>query len=210
MLKIGIIDYGMGNLYSLGRALDRLGHAPRLITEVEALPSLTHLILPGVGSAGPAMARLRAGGWPDAIAQWMLDGRPLLGICLGFQLLFEASEENGGTECLGLLPGAVARFEPGLKVPHMGWNEAIPAPHSRLFAGLGRREFYFVHSYFPSDVLDDAIAASCDHGGEFTCAIEVPEDNLHGVQFHPEKSGWAGAQLLKNFLTAPARQEREP
>jgi glutamine amidotransferase len=210
MLKIGIIDYGMGNLYSLGRALDRLGHAPRLITEVEALPSLTHLILPGVGSAGPAMAKLREGGWPDAIAQWMLEGRPLLGICLGFQLLFDGSEENGGTEGLGLLPGRVVRFEPVLKVPHMGWNEALPVPESRLFSGLGRRDYYFVHSYFPEGLLDENIAATCDYGGEFVCAVESPEDNLHGVQFHPEKSGWAGAQLLKNFLTAPVRLEREP
>jgi glutamine amidotransferase len=197
---IGIIDYGMGNLYSLERALARLEAEPlRVATPAEAA-ECGHLILPGVGSAGPAMARLARAGWPDFLAQWTLDGNPLLGICLGFQLLFDGSEENGGTECLGLVPGRVARFEGEVKVPHMGWNEVTPRPGARLFQGITATDFYFVHSYYAADLLEPAAAATCDYGGEFVCAVEERDNPLFGAQFHPEKSGAAGARLLANYL----------
>lgn len=200
--RVGIIDYGMGNLYSLERALLRLKVEPARLADPARARDFTHLILPGVGSAGPAMARLDAAGWPDALAQWTLDEKPLLGICLGFQLLFDFSEENGGVEGLGLLPGSVARFADGVKIPHMGWNEVRPQPGARLFAGIGPADFYFVHGYFASDVLEQDAAAACDYGGEFTCAVEAPGQNLYGVQFHPEKSAAAGARLLNNYLVS--------
>ncbi len=198
--QIGIIDYGMGNLYSLERALARLEVESLRVTTPTEAAECSHLMLPGVGSAGPAMARLKQAGWADFLAEWTLGENPLLGICLGFQLLFDWSEENGGTECLGLVPGRIARFEGDVKVPHMGWNEVTPRPDARLFKGIARTDFYFVHGYYAADLLEPAVAATCDYGGAFVCAVEERDNHLFGVQFHPEKSGPAGAHLLANFL----------
>lgn len=200
-MTTAILDYGMGNLYSLERALERLGAVYFRAEAPDEIADADRLILPGVGSAGPAMAKLAAAGWPDFLAQWALDGRPLLGICLGFQLLFDASEENGGVECLGLLPGEVIRFRPGVKIPHMGWNDCVPSPRSRLFRGIDAADFYFVHSYRAEGVLEDEVAALSDHGGPFCAAVEATDSKVCGVQFHPEKSGDAGARLLQNFLS---------
>ena len=199
-MTLAVIDYGMGNLYSLERALDRLGAAHRRATTPGEAAEAERLILPGVGSAAPAMARLRAGGWPEFLTDWTTVGKPLLGICLGFQLLFESSEENGGTAGLGLLPGRVIRFRGAVKVPHMGWNDCHPAPAARLFAGLDPADFYFVHSYHADGVPADHQEATCDYGGEFIAAASAPGRPLFGVQFHPEKSGPAGATLLSNFI----------
>ncbi len=199
-MTVAIVDYGMGNLYSLERALERLGAVHFRAEAPDEIADADRLVLPGVGSAGPAMAKLRAAGWPDFLARWALDGKPLLGICLGFQLLFDASEENGGVECLGLLPGEVVRFKGGMKVPHMGWNDCVPAPRAKLFRAIGTADFYFVHSYRAEAALEEEVAAISDHGGPFCAAVEASDSKVCGVQFHPEKSGATGAALLRNFL----------
>lgn len=188
---IGIVDYGMGNLFSVSKALERLG-ADYFISG-ENLLAADALILPGVGSFRDAMERLPV----EAIKEFAATGKPLLGICLGMQLLFEKSEENGLTEGLGLLPGMVRRFPGGnYKVPHMGWNRLEFVRSSPLLKNLQEDYVYFVHSYFvePSEVC---IAKANYH--EPVSAI-VGRDNIFGMQFHPEKSSKLGIALLKNFL----------
>lgn len=188
---IGIVDYGMGNLFSVSKALERLD-ADYFISG-ENLLAADALILPGVGSFRDAMQRLPA----EAIKEFAATGKPLLGICLGMQLLFEKSEENGLTEGLGLLPGMVRRFPGGTyKVPHMGWNRLEFVRSSPLLKNLKEDYVYFVHSYFvePTDVC---IAKASYH--EPVSAI-VGRDNIFGMQFHPEKSSKLGIALLKNFL----------
>jgi len=163
------------------------------------------VIFPGVGAAGKAMENLRAEGLDEALREFFLSGRPLLGICLGVQIIFEESEEDGA-RCLGLLPGKVVRFpqplldEGGhrLKVPHMGWNRVRPEGEHPLFAGIDlRHEFYFVHSYYPLPSDPKTVIGITDYGIEFPSAIA--RDNLWAVQFHPEKSGRPGLRMLDNF-----------
>jgi glutamine amidotransferase len=188
---IGIVDYGMGNLFSVSKALERLG--AEYFISGENLLEADALILPGVGSFRDAMERLPA----DAIKNFVASGKPLLGICLGMQLLFEESEENGMTKGLGLLPGSVRRF-PGqtYKVPHMGWNRLEFLQPSSLLKNIEEDYVYFVHSYYvaPSEVT----LAKVDYH-EQVSAI-VGRDNIFGMQFHPEKSGKLGMALLNNFL----------
>ena len=202
-MKVALIDYGAGNLRSVANALRELGVEPVIVSGPEALSGCTHLILPGVGSFGDCMAQLEQRGLVPAIRQWVAAGKPYLGICLGYQILFDSSEETPGVRGLGLVPGAVRRFKeaPGLKIPHMGWNSVVPRkPETGNWAGLGPEPyFYYVHSYFP--VPDDAavIAAQTSYGEDnFAAAIELP--NLFACQFHPEKSQDAGLRLIRNFL----------
>lgn len=188
---IGIVDYGMGNLFSVSKALERLG-ADYYISSDQLLEA-DGLIVPGVGSFRDAMERLPA----DKIKEFAASGKPLLGICLGMQLLFEESEENGPTKGLGLLPGFVRRF-PGesYKVPHMGWNRLEYVQSSPILKNLEEDYVYFVHSYYvePSEVT----LAKADYH-EQVSAI-VGRDNIFGMQFHPEKSSKLGMALLNNFL----------
>jgi glutamine amidotransferase len=188
---IGIVDYGMGNLFSVSKALERLG-ADYFISG-ENLLEADALILPGVGSFRDAMERLPQ----DAIKEFVATGKPLLGICLGMQLLFEKSEENGVTAGLGLLPGVVRRF-PGdnYKVPHMGWNRLEFVRSSPILKNLEEDHVYFVHSYF---VEPSAVTVAKVDYHEQVSAI-VGRDNIYGMQFHPEKSSKLGMALLKNFL----------
>ena len=202
-MKVTLIDYGAGNLRSVANALRAIGIEPNVAAGPEALEGTTHLVLPGVGSFGDCMGELTKRGLIGPIRDWVTAGRPYLGICLGYQILFESSEETPGIEGLGVIPGVVKRFaeEPGLKVPHMGWNSVIPRrPDSGNWAGLGAEPyFYYVHSYFPVPANDSDIAAETTYGGQkFAAAIERP--NLLACQYHPEKSQEAGLTLIRNFL----------
>lgn len=199
---IGIIDYGMGNLFSVSKALERLG-APYFISEdKDKLLQADALILPGVGAFKDAMEKLRKTGLTEMISVFVDSGRPLLGICLGMQLLFESSEEYGYSEGLNLLPGKVVRF-PGItgdgttyKVPHMGWNKLHFKRESLVTSDLDDDFVYFVHSYY-ADTKEEVIIASCSYDKEVPAV--VGKNNVFGMQFHPEKSSKLGMQLLSNF-----------
>jgi imidazole glycerol-phosphate synthase subunit HisH len=195
---VALVDYGVGNLHSAAKALDRAGADVRVVASVADAKGAAGLVVPGVGAYGACLEGLGTAGGPAAVAEWLAGGRPLLGICVGMQLLFEASEEGPVAGGVGALPGKVRRLGGGVKIPHIGWNQLTVRPGSRLFAGLpdGTR-FYFVHSYAP-EPDGDAVAAVCDHGGRFAAAVE--SGNLFGTQFHPEKSGHAGLALLGNFV----------
>ncbi len=202
-MNVALIDYGAGNLRSVANALAALGIAPRLVGTAPGLSEATHLVLPGVGSFGDCMAQLAARGLLDPLRAWLLAGKPYLGICLGYQILFDDSEESPGVAGLGVVPGTVRRFAqvPGLKIPHMGWNSVAPRrPDAGNWHGLGAVPyFYFVHSFFP--VPDDSaiVAATTSYGTDtFAAAIERPK--LLACQFHPEKSQDAGLRLIRNFL----------
>jgi len=202
-VKAALIDYGAGNLRSVANALRELGIDPLITASAADLTDATHLILPGVGSFGDCMAQLQSRNLIEPIQDWVAAGKPYLGICLGYQLLFDSSEESPGVAGLGIVPGVVRRFQqtPGLKIPHMGWNSAVPRkPDTGNWAGLGAEPyFYFVHSYFPVPDDDAVIAAQTTYGADtFAAAIEMP--NLLACQFHPEKSQDAGLRLIRNFL----------
>ncbi|PPU38131.1 imidazole glycerol phosphate synthase subunit HisH [Xanthomonas arboricola] len=195
MTDVALIDAGGANLGSVRYALERLGVEARLVRDAEGLQGADRVILPGVGAAPEAMSRLRAQGLVEPLRQLQV---PLIGICLGMQLLFEHSEE-GDVDCLGLLPGIVRHMTPalGIRVPHMGWNQLVPMRASALLAGLPERaSAYFVHGY-AAPVTADTVAA-CDHGGLFTAVVQ--QGLRCGAQFHPERSAETGARILRNFL----------
>jgi imidazole glycerol-phosphate synthase subunit HisH len=195
---VALLDYGVGNLHSAAKALDRAGADVRVAPAVADADGAAALVVPGVGAYGACLAGLDRAGGPEAVAGWLAGGRPLLGICVGMQLAFEGSDEGPVSGGIGAVPGTVRRLTGPVKVPHIGWNEVAPRQDSALFAGLpaGTR-FYFVHSYAPQ-AGDAAVAAVCDYGGPFAAAVE--RGNLFGTQFHPEKSGAAGLALLANFV----------
>jgi len=199
---IGIIDYEMGNLRSVQKALERLGTQARICDKPEDLEGTDGVILPGVGAFRDAIAALREKGFVEPIQQIVAEGTPLLGICLGLQLLFDVSYEEGEHTGLGIVPGKVVRFEsqPGLRIPHMGWNSLDMARPSPLLEGIEpASHVYFVHSYHVVPENPDVIAARTDHGGPFVSVIT--QGNLFATQFHPEKSQSIGMKLLENFST---------
>jgi glutamine amidotransferase len=199
-LRIAVVDYGMGNLRSVSKALEHV--APQAQVMVTADPALIRsaerVVVPGQGALPDCMRSLAASGARDAVVE-ALGNKPYLGICLGLQMLFEHGAE-GDTPALGLLQGNVPRFAvAGLKIPHMGWNEVRQEKPHPLWAGISdRSRFYFVHSYYPAPADGALTAATCVYGSPFTCA--VARDNIFAVQFHPEKSQSAGLQLLSNFV----------
>jgi glutamine amidotransferase len=200
---IGIVDYGMGNLFSVSKALERLGADYFLSGDKASLMDSDALLLPGVGSFRDAMEKLNEDGLSDMIREFAATGKPLLGICLGMQLLFEESEENGPAKGLALLPGRVRRF-PGTKndspykVPHMGWNRLEFVKESSILKNVQEDYVYFVHSYYVDAAESEVVMAKASYN-EDVAAI-VGRDNLYGMQFHPEKSSKLGMELLKNFL----------
>ena len=195
---VAVLDYGVGNLHSAAKALDRAGADVRVVATVEEAGGAAGLVVPGVGAYGACLTGLASAGGAAAVAGWLEGGRPLLGICVGMQLLFEASDEGPVADGVSVLPGKIRRLAGRVKIPHIGWDEVTVRPGSRLLAGLGDgTRFYFVHSYGP-EPDGDAVAAVCDYGGRFAAAVE--HGNLFGTQFHPEKSGAAGLALLANFV----------
>ena len=195
MRDIVLVDGGGTNIGSVRYALQRIGFDAELSADAARIRRASHVILPGVGAAGPGMARLRAAGLVDGLRALR---QPLLGVCLGMQLLFDASEE-GDTPCLGLLPGTVRAIARGAgrRVPHMGWNDLQVERADPLLAGLGPSPYaYFVHSY--AAPLIGASIASCAYGASFSAVVRA--ENVCGMQFHPERSATVGAQLLRNFL----------
>jgi glutamine amidotransferase len=192
---LAIVDSGGANIASVRFALERLGVRSELTADPAVIRAAERVILPGVGSAVEGMKRLSAKGLVDCVRTLT---QPVLGVCLGMQLLFEDSAE-GPTETLGLIPGTVARLpdSPGITVPHMGWNTLLSAREDGLLHGIGpEARFYFVHSY--AAPVNAFTVASCDHGTPFTAIVQ--RGNFSGVQFHPERSGPAGARLLRNFV----------
>jgi len=199
--SIAIIDHGAGNLVSVVNAFTTIGEQPIIVTEPDQLAGVSGVVLPGVGATGPAMDRLSATGLDDWLRTW--DG-PLLGICVGFQLLFDTSDEDG-QPCLGLIGGIVEELD-AATLPHMGWND-VRHRDDPLFAGIPSGEpFYFVHSYAPVPDRGDEIIATANHGGIFIAAAR--SGNRVGVQFHPERSGPAGLHLLANFASSVAQARR--
>jgi glutamine amidotransferase len=205
-LKIAVVDYGMGNLRSVAKALEHV--APQAEVRVSADPKAIlasdRVVVPGQGAMPDCMRQLAASGARDAVLE-AARARPFLGICIGLQMLFERGEE-GGAQGLGVLAGSVPRFKEGdekmrgLKVPHMGWNEVFQARPHALWQGIAdASRFYFVHSYYPAPADPAVVAATCVYGAPFTCA--VARDNIFAIQFHPEKSQTAGLQLLSNFVS---------
>ena len=193
---IGIIDYGMGNLRSVLKAIEFLGGEGRVTARAEELDACEKLILPGVGSFGAGMENLRRGGLDEYVRRRAADGTPVLGICLGMQFLLEESEEEGLFQGLGLVKGRVVPFTEG-KIPHMGWN-AVEDMRGPLFDGIpSGTQFYFVHSYF-ADTAEEYTLGKTEYYRTFASA--VGKNNVFGVQFHPEKSGAAGLQLLRNYM----------
>jgi len=196
---VALVDYGSGNLRSVAKALEACGAGVVLANSAAALKDAAAVVVPGVGSFGDCATNLRASGMWEPIREWLEAGRPYLGICLGYQLLFETSEESPGAKGFGVLPGRVVRFTPGgLKVPHMGWNQ-LDHTRGALFAKADQDPwFYFVHSYYPVPDNPDDVSAWCKYGVDFAAAVS--RGNLHATQFHPEKSQATGLALLRGFL----------
>ncbi|HHV78499.1 MAG TPA: imidazole glycerol phosphate synthase subunit HisH [Firmicutes bacterium] len=205
-MVVGIIDYGAGNIFSVEQALRDLGAVPEIVSGLTNLNDKDALVLPGVGAFRFAMESLSAAHLDEGLREWVRLGRPLLGICLGMQLLFDSSEEGEGVAGLGLLHGSVRRFprESTPTVPHMGWNMVHFKKGSRL--GTEDKYFYFAHSYFCNPESDEIVAGVTYHGVSFPSIVEVPGRRLFGVQFHPEKSGPDGLELLKAFLREASYQ----
>lgn len=199
-MAIAIVDYGMGNLHSVSKAVERLGYQPLVTGEREELLAADGIILPGVGAFGDAMEQLREASLDLVMKEAAESGKPLLGICLGMQLLFSRSEEHGKYEGLDILPGSVVRFAGGdYKVPHMGWNSLqFEKREHPLFAGLEEGHVYFVHSYHVLPEVQADLLAVTDYGQPVTAI--VGRGSVYGMQFHPEKSGELGMSLLRNFL----------
>jgi glutamine amidotransferase len=202
-LNVVVVDYGMGNIRSVSKALERVAPEARVLVTADPgrILAADRVVVPGQGAMPDCMRQLAASGAREAVIE-AARARPFLGICIGMQMLFERGEE-GDTAGLGLLGGRVPRFPAarmaGLKVPHMGWNEVRQARAHALWEGVPEGErFYFVHSYFPEPADAALVAATSDYGVRFTCAIA--RDNIFAVQFHPEKSQSAGLRLLSNFV----------
>jgi len=199
--RFAVVDYGAGNLVSIDQALTHVGGAVTIARDPTGLEGADALVVPGVGAAAPAMARLAAAGLVEPIRDWIAAGRPFVGICLGLQLLFDGSDEDGA-ETLGVIRGRTTRLEAAPTLPHIGWNQVERVREHPLFAGIAPdADFYFVHSYAGSpggQAADQTTLARTTHGAAFVSAIA--RANVLGVQFHPERSGSDGLRLLANVV----------
>jgi glutamine amidotransferase len=203
-VKVAVLDYGAANMVSITKALAAVGAEVSVATDPAGLTGVDAIVIPGVGAAAPAMVHLRERGLAEPLIKWVRDGRPCLGICLGFQLFFEASDE-ADAQALGLLAGRTVGLVDAPTLPHIGWNtvEAV-RPHP-LFDGVpDGSHFYFVHSFAPAPADESIVVARTTHGRPFVCA--VAKGSLYGLQFHPEKSSEAGLQVLANFVGLVAAQ----
>ena len=201
--QVTLVDYGMGNLRSVSKALERLGASVLTTSSPEDITKAERLVLPGVGAMADAMVNLEKNNLIGALREYAAGQKPFLGICLGLQALFDASEENGRSPGLGILPGEVrflaAAKKANLKVPHMGWNQVTFRPGCPLFKDIADgAHLYFVHSYYPAPKNEATAAAWTEYGERFCCAVQ--RNALFAVQFHPEKSQAIGLKILENFL----------
>ncbi len=196
---VTVIDYGAGNLRSVVNAIARLGYQSKITSEADDVPAAEALILPGVGAAGDTMTNLHRLQLTDPIIQYIRDGKPFLGICIGLQVLFTGTEEGGWYDCLNVIRGQVRRLPEGQKIPHMGWNQVKQVTPHPVFDGIpDETNFYFVHSYYADPDDESLVAGRADYGITFCSAIA--RDNLVAVQFHPERSGEYGLRIYDNFL----------
>ena len=199
--RVAVIDYGSGNLRSVEKALQNAGAEPVRCADAESLAGSEAIVLPGVGSFGDCARSLDERGLTPVLREWLAADRPYLGICLGYQILFESSEESPGVDGLGIWKGKVLRFSPspGRKVPHMGWNTLERGAPDAMFEGVPEPPcVFFVHSFYPAPAEDSLVTAWCDYGVRFAAA--AARGHVHGVQFHPEKSQGTGLRILKNFV----------
>lgn len=197
---IAVIDYGAGNLHSVKNALDFLGAPSKITGDASEILSADKVILPGVGAFGDAMQSLRQSGLEEVVKNTAKAGTPLLGICMGLQLMFDESEETPDIKGLGLFSGRVVKIpDRNLKIPHIGWNNIDIAKDSKILRNIGDSPFvYFVHSYYINAEDESIVSAYTDYGERLGIAVE--KDNVFAVQFHPEKSGDTGMQILRNFI----------
>ena len=196
---IAIIDYGAGNLRSVVNAVSRLGYEAHVTSSPAEVLDARAVILPGVGAAADTMVNLQQRGLDDPIRRVIAGGKPFLGVCIGMQVLFSGTEEGGNHQCLGIVPGMVRRFAPGLKVPHMGWNQLKQKIAHPIFEGIAdEANFYFVHSYYVEPEDKALVAGETEYGITF-CSLII-RDNLIATQFHPEKSGEVGIKVYDNFI----------
>jgi glutamine amidotransferase len=194
---IAIVDYGMGNLFSIYNALDRVGAGPRIVRDPDGLSKANGIVVPGVGAFGSCMDQLYR--FESSLCRAFEEGVPMLGICVGMQVLFEESEESPGARGLGMIAGKVVRLPEGVMIPQMGWNSLAIKRHVEMLNGIFDGDmFYFVHSYYVQPIDRSVIVATTEHGVEVTAA--VAKDNLFATQFHPEKSGTKGLKILENFV----------
>ena len=201
--RIAIIDYGAGNLHSVAKAFEAIGHPVNVTHSTADVLAADAVVLPGVGAAGDTMRGLTGIGMADAVRKVIADGKPFFGVCLGLQLLLSSTEE-GNEECLGVFKGEVKKFKSSaLKVPHIGWNQVLQKRKHPIFSGIENGAyFYFVHSYYAAPNDESLVAAETDYGGNFCSAIA--KGNLIATQFHPEKSGPTGLKLYENFVNLVA------
>ena len=196
---IVIIDYGAGNLRSVANALTRLGCQPKVTSRPRDLLNARAVILPGVGAAGETMKNLKTLGMVAPIRQFIGDGRPFLGVCIGLQILFAGTEEGGWHKCLGVIPGQVRKLPAGLKIPHMGWNQVKQIGSHPIFDGIpDEANFYFVHSYYVEPDDKSLVAGETEYGIRL-CSV-IARGNVIATQFHPEKSGELGLRMYGNFI----------
>ena len=201
---LAVVDYGIGNLRSAEKALEHVGARAVLTSDVAVIERAEAVVLPGVGAFGRCMQALRSAGLEAAVLDAVGSGRPFLGICIGMQMLFETSEEDTDVRGLGVIPGAIRWIPEGVKRPQMQWNQlSIKTPDDPMFEGLGSSPWmYFVHSLHGVPVDASAVVATCDYGTKLNAAFRA--GNVFATQFHPEKSGTAGLQLLRNFAALAA------
>ena len=199
---IGIVDYGMGNLHSVLNAFLSLGKKAKIISRPQELKRMTSCVLPGVGAFGDAMNILNRSGMSQAIKEYIDTDRPFMGICLGFQLLFESSQESPKTKGLGIVKGRVVRFSGKIKIPHIGWNQLKIVNKNPLLKGIKNGSFvYFCHSYYVQPKENKVVIGKTNYSKDY--ASVIAKGNVFGIQFHPEKSQAIGLKILENFTRAP-------
>lgn len=199
-MNVAVVDYDAGNTLSVTRALEKVGATVDLTPDPERIVNADAVVLPGVGAFGDCVKKLEERGMDDACREAYRSGKPFLGVCVGLQVLLEGSEESPGVEGLGIFPGINRRFGAGdLKVPHMGWNGIEVTRKHPVFDGLDGETFYFVHSYYPDPEEHGDLLAAAEYGVRFCAA--AGRENLVAIQFHPEKSSYAGLKLYENFLS---------